>query len=244
MSTVNSLNKITCSISYEILIRSEKSFLVFVITSRLKINCGSNNEIWSKNTLDWNINLYQIQNCFCFIKKKKWTISLLDSFFCFLIKKGSFCLHNSSLSKLLLPLPKRPLKKPRLGASGVSTGRKRSPSISCKFSLKKKGKYRLWNLKFCRRKRKAFLQMCRNVLNVKCNLGKVFPIENMLYAIKRNLKCRYYKSYMTRTKWWLFPRGKLFIGRCVTQYYPLHLAQVTSGNYVWHQQAAFCVAMC
>jgi hypothetical protein len=39
-------------------------------------------------------------------------------------------LHSSSLSREVAPPPKRPLKNPRLGASGVSTGVNSSPSIS------------------------------------------------------------------------------------------------------------------
>ncbi len=42
-----------------------------------------------------------------------------------------FSIHSSSLSSDWAPPPKRPLKNPLLGASGVSTGVKSSPSISC-----------------------------------------------------------------------------------------------------------------
>lgn len=41
-----------------------------------------------------------------------------------------FGIHSSSLSSDCAPPPKRPLKNPLLGASGVSTGVKSSPSIS------------------------------------------------------------------------------------------------------------------
>lgn len=44
-------------------------------------------------------------------------------------------LHSSSLSRDCAPPPNRPLKKPLLGASGVSTGVKSSPSISFKSKI-------------------------------------------------------------------------------------------------------------